>query len=1007
MLTRLTHAAVAFAVMVVLYQAYVLLAVPFIEPPQPHIMPGIRGDSIADYTPAHKHRELLAAYFPANHWSLAAPPKSFDNGQAMIVLDDYQPKDDGEVRVNKCAVLFFPSERVPGEDPPRDAVILEAPHGAVIQLDEGFRAGFSGIGRLQWAKLLGDIIVRSDMREPGPQDDLLLKTRDLYMNQDLIRTEAEVEMRLGEHWGKGKIMEIRLVAIERGQTSAGPDIGGIDSMEIVENVAAHLAVQSAGLFSAQTQSEQAQSEQNDATANKHPAELPPVNITCQGRFKFDFTSNLASFVDHVKLRQEYANGARNQLTCDALNLYLAGDRETVPAIVDDPAKQTSIAGRTRAVSALHAGTIEAHGTELTPVVLSSDTHGAKAKCGLMRIELGPQRVTFSASDEISLSYQGNEIHAPLVQYQAPPKESGYRVGTMLAAGNGWLKALTGANPGQQPFELRWTEGMELRRVDGRPLLSVRGRPRLTMAGGRLWADSMEMNLRERATDGSEEQLLPADVVPERMAATGHVDIQSSQLSGKLKSLTIDVDYLPADSTAGSSMAANSPAGGPALLGGGVANARSYTVDGDTLQAVVSVRDGNMAVRDLDARGDLLFRETAVGAADTQPLVVRGRELTVRKADTPAAEISLKGSPASITAQGMSINTVEIQVNRGTSGALINSPGQLQIPLNRGLMGEPLSNPEVLEINWQGGMNLANDRVTFEGDVVARTSAGQLNTNRLVAVLSQAIRFDGTTNRDQIQLTQIECQEGAAAQFVQRDSLGTTSVHKMFLQEISANQFSGEIKGTGPGWLESVHLSTSEPTAPAFADVTPHTDFTTVAANRPAQHLRFLKIEFTKGVAGSLLESNRHVAVLGNVHAVYGPVDSWEQKLQVIPNGGLAPDTVYIESQRLEVAQSPTSRLNPTSRFGSAELMAEERVTIEGSAGKAGAFFINAHRAKYDQQKAKFMVEGDGVVPAKLTREKFPGGPRDEQSFNSFEYFQNTGEWKATGVGSGQINNLSQ
>src|SRR5690606_10733215 len=130
--------------------------------------------------------------------------------------------------------------------------------------------------------------------------------------------------------------------------------------------------------------------------------------------------------------------------------------------------------------------------------------------------------------------------------------------------------------------------------------------------------------------------------------------------------------------------------------------------------------------------------------------------------------------------------------------------------------------------------------------------------------------------------------------------------------------------------------------------------------------------------------NRHVAVLGNVHAVYGPVDSWEQKLPVIPNGGLAPDTVYIESQRLEVAQSPNSRLNPSARYGSAELMAEERVTIEGSAGKEGAFFINAHRAKYDQQKAKFMVEGDGVVPAKLTREKFPGGPRDEQSFNSFE-----------------------
>ena len=57
---------------------------------------------------------------------------------------------------------------------------------------------------MQWARLLGEITVRSDMQEPGPQDDLLLKTRDLYVNQDLIRTDAEVEMRLGPHWGRGK-----------------------------------------------------------------------------------------------------------------------------------------------------------------------------------------------------------------------------------------------------------------------------------------------------------------------------------------------------------------------------------------------------------------------------------------------------------------------------------------------------------------------------------------------------------------------------------------------------------------------------------------------------------------------------------------------------------------------------------------------------------------------------------------------------------------------------------
>ena len=231
MLTRLTHAAVAFAITVAVYQAYVVLAVPFIEP----TFVDQRGEGPEDQEEApprealHKHRELLAAYFPAGHWTLAEPPKTFETGNAMIVLDDYQPNDEGRVRVNKCVILFFPGARVRGEPPPRDAVVLEAPHGAVLQMDDAVGPGLGGMGRIQWGRLEGDIVVRSDMREPGPQDDLLLTTRDLYMNEDLIRTDEKVEMQLGPHWGRGRVLEIRLIAVERGVPSSGNRFGSPDS----------------------------------------------------------------------------------------------------------------------------------------------------------------------------------------------------------------------------------------------------------------------------------------------------------------------------------------------------------------------------------------------------------------------------------------------------------------------------------------------------------------------------------------------------------------------------------------------------------------------------------------------------------------------------------------------------------------------------------------------------------------------------------------------------------
>lgn len=987
MFNRLTHAGVAFAITVVIYQVYVLLAVPLLEPNLPaHRIDFAQLDPAAGAPPVatHKHRELLAAYFPADHWTLQKPPKSFDNGQAMILVDDYQPREDGQIRVQKCVLLFFPHDRVMGEAPPRDTVVLEAPHGAVLQLDEGFQAGLKGVGRLQWARLVGDIVVRSDMQEAGSQDDLLLKTRDLYMNQDLIRTDAEVDMRLGPHWGRGKVLEIRLVAIERGQSSnAGPDIGGIDSLEIVQDVAAELAIGETTLLGDNTQ------------------ETPPVEVRSQGRFRFDFSTNVASFVDQVRLEQVYSNGARNHLLCEELNLYMATSDEYAPQeAITYPT--TSLAGRARTLSQLLPGTVEAHGTDLKPVELTVETHAASARCGLLRLELGPQRVTFSSQDEIELKYKGHEIHAPLVQYQAPPKDSNHRIGTLLAAGNGWLKS---ASNSPQQVELRWTDGINLRHIKGKPVLTVRGRPRLTAVGGRMWADELEMVLRERAADGSEEELLPADIAPERMTARGHVDIDSAQLSGKINRLKIDVQYLPINLVLGS------PTEGTAsralLASGANGSERAYRIDGDTLDIGVIVRNSQPQISSLDVRGELEFREESVRSTGVQPFVASGQELQVRNAETPAAKISLRGQPATITAAGMAIEAVELQVNRGTSAANIDAPGQLLIPIQRDLQGQLLAQPESLEVTWRGGMSLENDRVIFRGNVVARTSTGQLNTERLVVVLSSPIHFDGTTQASQTQLTQLECWEGVAAQFVQRDAVGITSIHKLTLDSLRANQVTGEIAGNGPGWLESVHLSTGQmPGAPAtpFADVTPLTNFTAVAANTAPQRLRFLRVEFFRGVEGNL--NKRRISVIGDIKTVYGPVDSWEQTLPTQLQGSPAPDTVYIECQRLQVAQSPAAaRLQNAPRTGSVELQAEGDVIIEGLAGNKGTFTARAHIAKYDQQKAMFYFQGDGVRPAMLTRQEYPGAPFDEQSFNSFEYNQSTNDWKAIGVGRGQINSF--
>ncbi|NOY29998.1 MAG: hypothetical protein GXP28_07405, partial [Planctomycetes bacterium] len=629
MLTRLTHAAIAFAITAVVYQAYVLTVVPLVDPSQA----GSASVASNEQEPTearkavHKHRELLAAYFPPGHWTLAEPPITFEAGRAMFVLDDYQPNDQGQVRVKKCAILFFPRQRERGQPPPRDTIVLEAPHGAVLQMDEGVRqSGLSGFGRLQWGQLMGDITVRSDMREPGPEDDLLLTTRDVTMNEDLIRTDSKVDLRLGPHWGRGRELEIRLVAIERAQSrDSQPSLGGVDSLEIRHEVEAQFSPGTTQIFG----ETQTFGEQRPAST---PTASPPVRVTSEGPFRFDFAHQVASFSKKVKLVQRYPQGQVDQLLSEQLKFYFAKDMGS-----DEDAAASELGG-------FLPGSIEALGTAAEPVVLDSQSQQATARCQRMRIEVDSRRITLDQGNEVVLTYQGSEIRARQLRYQTPPAGSSQKIGTLLAAGHGWLRAMAPGSQAQNPLEVRWTESLRLDRVNGKPVLTLHGRPRLDMVGmGRLWADRMTLDLRERNAGNLD--LLPGDVVPERMEAHGEVAIKTTELSGKVNHLEVQIDYQASNLVLGQADGRGSQAG---RLASGQRGGRAYEVVGDRLEMLLTVRDSQPEVTSLDLYGDphgeVVFRESTVGDLTTQPLEVRGKHLRVENADQPNAEFTLQGLP---------------------------------------------------------------------------------------------------------------------------------------------------------------------------------------------------------------------------------------------------------------------------------------------------------------------------------------------------------------------------
>jgi len=319
-------------------------------------------------------------------------------------------------------------------------------------------------------------------------------------------------------------------------------------------------------------------------------------------------------------------------------------------------------------------------------------------------------------------------------------------------------------------------------------------------------------------------------------------------------------------------------------------------------------------------------------------------------------------------------------------------------MKKDFSGRPLKSLQTLVVRWQGGMQLDQDLVTFHGKVEANTNDASLRTERLLVTLTEPVRFDGAAQQRQTELAQLECRGGVVADFKQRDRAGLVSVQKMKLQSFIANQQTGELSGMGPGELESTHLAGSSSALGALAGGAP-------ASGHFGQRLRFLRVQFERDVRGNLHQRNRQIEVFGDAKAIYGPVNSWQQRLEISVRRNPGPETILISSDRLGIAESPLARSNRTSNFGPIELFATGNVTIEGGFGEQGLFTTRSHRATYDQQKTMFVLEGDGRRHAMLSQQEFVSARPSETAAHKLIYIQATGEIKVEGFVSGKVNQI--
>jgi hypothetical protein len=525
--------------------------------------------------------------------------------------------------------------------------------------------------------------------------------------------------------------------------------------------------------------------------------------------------------------------------------------------------------------------------------------------------------------------------------------------------------------------------------------------------------------------------MPSTIQAERIVGIGHVGIDSSELSVAVDKLDVKISNLAAAGQAaagvgGATVApARSPApsatGGPALFGQPAGGPRrSYFIKGQTLEIDATTRDRRAEIAAIRVDGGVDFQETTPGAAGEAPLRILAEHLNVTNADTPDAKIEIRGGDATgalpaglaqIAARGTVLRAPTLAVNRGAGRAWINTPGEVQMLMTRDATGQPLATPQQLQITWRDSMELVHDRLVFQGNVFVQHANGWLNSEQLVVVLTAPVQFDGATGGQSPEAAQLECRGNVKAEFEQRDANGAITSHQQLkLEELIVNQITGALHGQGQGELDSVHLSKGGGT---WRDLpTPGAPPRVVEqeAVGPPQ-LRHLSVKFYRGVEGNIHDA-AWVRVRGDVRTIYGPVDAWDQRLEMTPGGSPGPDTFWLTCDSLQVNESPLARLQPPGadgkrrKFGLVEMKAEGNVTIEGEHPERGAFTIDGQRATFDQAKTLFMLKGDGVRRATITFQQFRGGPFQTQSAQEWSYNQATGDLIIQGTDKIQLDQLN-
>lgn len=951
-LTRPRTAVLSFVSLLLLHGIYQVAAVPIIEPPPPKRA----GKPQTSSHTGKRHstggaRYPLETLFPADSWELSEP-KIIESGQITLLLNDYQVREDGTVQLTPCTVIFHePTKNGTAKSktvaaPP---IVMRAPQGATLQFDPPLDLRRASFGQLVGGRLSGPITIYRPPTVDG-HETLEVKTRDIELTNRRLTTPHKVQFRYGKNWGHGQRLDIFLDNSPNsdGNGNSGSDITGIELLELGHVDKVHLVAPD--------------SPQNSHSTSRQDV---PIDITCQGPFKFDFVKQVATFEKDVDVLRSVVDGASDQLYCSLLEVrFKPPPSEKSPK---NDARRIVKENKLAPSTELHPHTLIAHGS---PVRVRSPSADAEALAGKIHYNLHQRVLTFSDSHKVRLQQKQNTVEAAHIEYQ--PGENG-TLGSLHAKGPGWFRtARTEQSDPEQSdiLQCQW-QGEIILRPDGHQhVLSLVKDARLsagsenTISADRLhcWFNEVENSTKIVQPDNSSQ---PKHFQPDRILAMGNVQVQTPQLTSTTPQLEVWFTHQEAvlPSRAGQT---DTPPKSPGPNNHTQQTTTHQTtskfdVVGDLIRLQLRKVGQQTYVDRININGNAFFSESQQSEPGPLALAVSGDSLSVEDATGKQGRASVIGNPATIRARGLTMSGKTVQLNRGQNRIWVDGPGwmtlpagtlpsststTLQVPTQR-----ETKKPQALAVIWNKGMNFDGKQVRFSQQVETRTDSMKIHSDALEVDLTHSVNLLQPSTTQDIGARSLKFIGAVTAEnrTIVDDQL--TQWDRLKVSDLSLALDSGNIQATGPGHVQTVrHGQVKNSLSSLTTNNDPNPLIQPTVKGPPSKTnpgWNYLETIFQSGMSGNIHQ--QQIEFTGRVRTIYGPVTSPQDRLDADSPEGCGKEGLLVHCDRMVVAQNHTN--DHTVR--DIELVAIGNTTIEGD-----AFTARADRLSYTSGKGLLVLEGN-------------------------------------------------